>query len=282
MPATQQDETETNDSSAGGTASRAVLVIGAARGIGLALVKALDHEGYGVIAADYDAEALRLAGESLPKMTTVVMDITDGQSVRSALTGLPALEAVVISAAAHSTYPIEYVPDEHLERIVDINFTSHVRVIREALPKIKTGGKIIGISSNAAGIGIPMESIYAGTKAAIERVYEALSIELSYRKIYPVIIQPGNVNTGFNETGNEYKPSGNAFVDSNYEKIVGSMSSRFGIPPEDVVSVIVKSIKHPRPKVCYIVGKNALKTHWARRLLGVDLALRVMRNYFNI
>jgi NAD(P)-dependent dehydrogenase (short-subunit alcohol dehydrogenase family) len=51
---------------------------------------------------------------------------------------------------------------------------------------------------NAIRIGIPMEGVYAASKARLERVNEALSIEASYRGIRPVIIQPGNVNTGFN------------------------------------------------------------------------------------
>lgn len=258
-----------------------VLVVGGAKGIGLATVKALRAQGIGVIAADINAAALQ-AVQGDHEIKTLLMDMTDSQSVKAALKKMPPLDAVVISAAAHATYPIEYVTDEHLERIVDTNFTSHIKLIRDVLPLINVGGKIIGLSSNSAGIGIPMESVYAGTKAGMERIYEALSIELAYRKIKPVIIQPGNVNTGFNETGNEYKAQGNEFVDKNYKNIVKSMDSRNGIPPETVADTILKAIKCPKPKICYIVGGNAVKTHWARRLLGVDGALKMMSKYFKI
>ncbi|MFO7718809.1 MAG: SDR family NAD(P)-dependent oxidoreductase [Gillisia sp.] len=259
-----------------------VLVVGAAKGIGLALVNALSNQGFNVIAADNDLPALKNSVQTLQGIETVLMDITDSQSVHNALAKMPKLDAVVISAAAHSAYPIEYITDEHLMRIVDINFTAHVRLIRDVLPLLKNGGKLIGLSSNSAGIGVPMESIYGATKAGIERVYEALSIELSYRGIKPVIIQPGNVNTGFNETGNEYRPKGNLFIDTTYENIVKSIDSRFGIPPETVANTIVKVIKSPNPGMCYIVGMNAYKTHWARRLLGVSTALKVMKKYFKI
>ena len=259
-----------------------VLVVGAAKGIGLTLVKALSNQGFNVIAADNDLPALKNSVQTLQGIEMVLMDITDSQSVHNALAKMPKLDAVVISAAAHSAYPIEYITDEHLMRIVDINFTAHVRLIRDVLPLLRNGGKLIGLSSNSAGIGVPMESIYGATKAGIERVYEALSIELSYRGIKPVIIQPGNVNTGFNETGNEYRPKGNLFIDTTYEKIVKSIDSRFGIPPETVANTIVKVIKSPNPRMCYIVGMNAYKTHWARRLLGVSTALKVMKKYFKI
>lgn len=262
--------------------TRHVLVVGAAKGIGLALIKALHAQGFSVIAADNDDSALQQSAQQLQGIETVLMDMTDSSSVRAALEKMPDLEAVVISAAAHSTYPVEYITDEHLQRIVEINFISHVKLIRDVLPKIKNGGKLVGLSSNAAGIGVPMESIYGATKAGLERVYEALAIELSYRRISPVIIQPGNVNTGFNETGNEYLPQGNEFVDTNYRNIVKSMDSRFGIPPETVANTVIKAIQSPRPKICYIVGMNAVKAHWARRLLGVDNALKVMKKYFRI
>lgn len=45
---------------------------------------------------------------------------------------------------------------------------------------------------------------------------------------------------------------------------------------------IVQALETPSPKVCYVVGANALKAHWAKRLLGRDLAIKVMRKYFEI
>ena len=95
-----------------------------------------------------------------------------------------------------------------------------------------------------------------------------------------MIIHPGNVNTGFNETGNEYTPKGNPFVDDSYKRIVASMRSEFGISPSEVAKVIVKAIEKNKPKVRYIVGMNALKSHWAKRLLGTGGAMYVMARSF--
>ena len=113
-----------------------------------------------------------------------------------------------------------------------------------------------------------MSSIYSASKAGLEGFYESMSAEVSYRNIKVILIQPGNVNTGFNETGNEYCPTGNSFIDTGYQKVVSGIDSSKGM--------------HPTPKFCYVVGINALKAYWAKRLLGRELALKLMAKYFRI
>ena len=114
----------------------------------------------------------------------------------------------------------------------------------------------------------------------MEGFYETLSVELSYRKIRAIIIHPGNVNTGFNETGNLYRPTGNRFIDERYSRVVSKIDSSHGIMPEVVANTIIKAITSKSPKFCYIVGSNAWKAYWAKRLLGRNFALKMMAKYF--
>jgi NAD(P)-dependent dehydrogenase (short-subunit alcohol dehydrogenase family) len=215
------------------------------------------------------------------KAGTLTMDLTDRDAVRRALVWakeqVGALDGVIVTAAVHSTYPVEYLPDDVIERVLDVNLISHIRFIRDVIPLIRQGGRIITVSSLSAGVGIPMESVYSASKAGLELFYECMSVELSYKDIRCVIIQPGNVNTGFNETGNDYTPKGNPFIDSLYRKIVERTNSRYGIPPERVARAVVDSIRTKNPKLCVVVGGNAIKAHWAKRLLGRDLALKLVR-----
>ena len=129
------------------------------------------------------------------------------------------MDAVILSAAVHATYPAELMPDALIERVLDVNLAAHIKFLRDVLPLVKDGGRIVGLSSNCADIGIPMESLYAASKAGLERFYEALAVEIAYRRIRPIVIHPGNVNTGFNETGNDYRPTGNPFIDDGYRRV---------------------------------------------------------------
>ncbi len=125
-----------------------------------------------------------------------------------------------------------------------------------------------------------MESMYSATKAGLEAFYESMATEISYRKIKPIVIHPVNINTGFNETGNDYSPTGNRFVDDGYKRVVSGIDSSKGMKPEAVSEVILKAIESSSPRFSYIVGMNALKAHWAKRLLGRDLALKLMAKFF--
>jgi NAD(P)-dependent dehydrogenase (short-subunit alcohol dehydrogenase family) len=263
-----------------------ILVVGAAKGIGRETCKQLESDDYLVIAADMDKDKLDLFNGDSNRHFCLTLDITDQKSVSAAVEQIKdrvgKIDTVVMSAAVHCAYPAELIPNTHIERVLDVNLTSHIKFVRDILPLINNGGKIIGISSNCAEIGIPMESVYAASKAGMERFYEALSIELTYRRIKCVIIQPGNVNTGFNETGNDYSPSGNTFVDDVYQKIVSAIDSQNGIPPQQVAGAIVRAINAENPRIRYRVGLNTLKTHWAQRLLGTGLALKLLTRYFGI
>jgi short-subunit dehydrogenase len=55
-----------------------------------------------------------------------------------------------------------------------------MRVIRNVLPTMRQqkSGIIINVSSMSGLAGIPSQSVYSGTKFAVERITESLSYEL--------------------------------------------------------------------------------------------------------
>ena len=269
--------------------SKVILVVGGACGIGNATVTLLLSQNYRVICADINNEKLEEIKTNYEdqfenQLFTHHLDITDRNSVSQCLNRIKSefasLDSIVISAAAHSAHPVEFLTDEIIDQVININLTAHIKLIRDALPVIKEGGSVIGVSSIAAGLGVPMSSMYSASKAGLEGFYESMSVEISYRNIKTILIHPGNVNTGFNETGNEYRPTGNSFVDAGYQRVVSGIDSSKGMDPNDVAKVIVGAIQTQSPKFCYVVGMNALKAHWAKRLLGRELALKLMAKYF--
>jgi NAD(P)-dependent dehydrogenase (short-subunit alcohol dehydrogenase family) len=266
---------------------KTVLIVGGARGIGRVAVDLLVARGDHPLVVDRDGAELGIRQtEWSGKVKTFRMDITNRDEVRCALDWVKSqvglLDSVVVTAGVHSTYPVEYLSDEVIHRVLDVNLVSQIRFIRDVIPVIRQGGRIVTVSSVSACVGIPMESVYAASKAGLELFFESMNIELSYKNIRCVIVQPGNVNTGFNETGNDYKPVGNRYIDDLYMKIVTQTNSRFGIPPAMVARAIVESIHRDRPPICVVVGGNANKAHWAKRLLGRDLAQQVLKRVMGI
>ena len=265
-----------------------ILVVGGASGIGNATVARLLDGGYHVIVADRSRERLEALGREHAlrhdRFSSLHIELTDPRVMHEALARIKeefgTVDGLIISAGIHSTCPVEYLSDEAIHRVVDINLTAHIKLIRDALPILNDGSRIIGVSSIAAGLGVPMSSLYSASKAGLEAFYESLAIEVSYRRIRPIVIHPGTVNTGFNETGNEYRPTGNRFLDEGYRRVVSRIESRSGMDPDDVAAVIIMALQSRAPRFCYLVGSNAKKAYWAKRLLGREAALKLMARYF--
>ncbi len=269
--------------------SKTVLFVGGTSGIGRATADKIVEAGFNVILAGCDQKSLDKSmakGQSKKDgyIFNLHLDITNKLLVEHGLKWIKeefgSLDCIVISAAVHSTCPVEYLPDDLIHKVIEVNLTSHIKLVRDTLPLIKNGGKLIGISSIAAGMGIPMSSLYSASKAGLEAFYESLYPEVSYREIKLTLIHPGNINTGFNETGNHYLPTGNKFIDEGYQRVIERIDSSKGMNPEKVAAVIANVIQSDSPKFCYILGANALKAHWAKRILGRSLALKFMARHF--
>ena len=58
-------------------------------------------------------------------------------------------------------------------------------------------GIIINVSSISGIVGFPAQSVYVGTKFALEGLSEAISYELEQYGIKVILIEPGVINTNF-------------------------------------------------------------------------------------
>lgn len=266
-------------------APQGIMVVGAAGGIGRALTELLLESGAHVTAADRNGPLLStLMKPGLERLKTIELDISDRVRVSGLVSGFmesgQRFRGLVTTAGIHSTHPVQYLPDDLVDTVLDVNLASHVKLVRDFLPLIRNGGSIIGVSSIAACVGVPMSSMYSASKAGLEGFYESLWNEVRHMGIKVSVIHPGNVNTGFNETGNTYTPSGDPFIDALYARVVSRIDSSHGIPPEQVARAVQRVLALSRPRFCYIVGGNARKANWAKKLLGRDAALRLMGRFF--
>ncbi|MCV6595638.1 MAG: SDR family oxidoreductase [Mangrovicoccus sp.] len=263
-----------------------ILVLGGARGIGRALCEQLLAQGAMVHVLDSDGAALDWARAAGPKAQAQELDMTDRPAVAALCAAFKAentrFDGVVVAAAIHGGCPAVAMEDDFIARLLDINLGAHMGFVRDILPLLVDGGRLVGISSNCAEIGIPMESAYAATKAGLERYYEALVIELADRGIRPMVVQVGNVNTGFNETGNVYEGQGSGYTDSAYAKVIAQIDSANGMPPAQVAAAIAKLFSAKNPPFRSLVGINAKKTFWARRLAGTEISLKLLSGVFGL
>jgi len=183
------------------------LITGANKGLGLETARRLIEAGHTVYAGMRDiskgADAAALGAR------IVQLDVTDQESVTSALQSLPELDVLINNAGVVGPHaPVEDFGAAELAEVFDTNVYSIVRVTQAALPLLKKSANpvIVNVSS---GLGFPrfvvdperVESTISGlgymtSKAAV------IMLSLQYSKLLPAMrvnsIDPGYTATDLN------------------------------------------------------------------------------------
>jgi NAD(P)-dependent dehydrogenase (short-subunit alcohol dehydrogenase family) len=282
------------------TGSRAVLVTGAAGGIGTATAQALVKRGYRVYAGVHNAHQrpAQDAGQPLiPEVETIELDVTEPGSVADAAKQVAArqgsggLHAVINNAGVIVQGPLELVPTGELQRQFAVNVFGPVEVTRAFLPLLRQGrGRVINISAPTARLAVPYAGPISASKAALESLSDAARVELAPWGIPVVIVVPGGVDTAiFAKAGTAARaaldaadPDRVALYTRQLDAVARSMTTMRTSPPQTVADTIVRAVGASRPRTRYIANADArlfallvyLPTRLRDRLLSRILGLR--------
>ena len=171
-------------------ADRAVLVTGANRGIGGALVEEALRRG-----------AKRVyAGTRVPlehsdeRVTPLTLDLTDAAQIRSAAGEIPSLD-VLINNAGVALYDDLSDPSA-LEQHLAVNLFGTYRVIQAFLPHVaySHGAVVNNLSVNALA-PLPLIPAYSISKAAVFSLTQSLRVLLAPRGVSVHAVMTGPVDT---------------------------------------------------------------------------------------
>src|SRR3954454_4553438 len=181
--------------------SRAALVTGAGRGIGRAIAETLVADGHAVAIADLAGSDGPAAAAEISaaggKAIFVEIDVTDDASVRAgveaARDGLGPIEILVNNAGWDELKPFVKTDEQFWQRVVDINYLGHLRVIHAVLPGMleRNYGRIVSIGSDAARVGSSLEAVYSGAKGAVVSFTKTLAREVARNGITANTVCPG-------------------------------------------------------------------------------------------
>ncbi|HEX3287878.1 MAG TPA: SDR family NAD(P)-dependent oxidoreductase [Mycobacterium sp.] len=244
-----------------------VLVTGAARGIGRAIVDHLASTGWDVIAGvrtEQDAAAVTNAHPQ--RVSAVILDITDAGHLAKLTEALPErLDAVVNNAGIAVAGPIETVsPDDWREQL-EVNVIGQFAVTQAVLPQLrKARGRVLFISSVNGRIATPMLGPYSASKFALEAAADALRVELRAWGIPVVVIEPSQTDTDMWRTAADMVLEVEAGMSQAhrdlYAKHIAGMKKfvprarKMASPTDKVVAVVDEALTARRPKARYVVG----------------------------
>jgi NAD(P)-dependent dehydrogenase (short-subunit alcohol dehydrogenase family) len=259
-----------------------VLVTGASSGIGRACAERLLRAGYEVFGASRRPER---AAQAQPRVRWLAMDVDDDASVEQAFAGLPTLEALVCSAGIGVFGSVEELPLAAARRQFETNYFGVLRTLRAALPAMRRAGRgrIAVVGSLAGRAPIPFMAHYSASKAAVDALVLALRNELHPHGVLVSLVEPGDIDTGFNDAMEWSAGRGSAYGEriANAERVI-----RESLPqapgPEIVAEAVHRALRDRRPRVRYAVGPDSRLVPLGRRLLPDGLSLRLIRDHFRI
>jgi 3-oxoacyl-[acyl-carrier protein] reductase len=183
---------------------KSALVTGGSRGIGRAIAVGLAAEGarvaIGYLRNDARAEevvaAVAAAGGTA---VAVKADLSRPAEVArlfdQAEQRFGALDIVVANAADIMVKPLVECSEDDYDRIFATNTKGVFFTLREAARRVRDGGRIIVTSTGGTRMFFPGQSLYLGSKGAVEQFVRCLAWELGERRITVNTVSPGPTET---------------------------------------------------------------------------------------
>ena len=245
-----------------------VIVTGASAGIGLATSMALAEAGAHVVAVARRAEILQSAVATFPgHHSWFAGDIAQPETmqhvVAQTLREFGRIDAIICNAGIGLSAPVAELKWDDVIACMQVNVGGVLSAIQAVLPvfQAQQRGSIVVVSSVVGVQGLPYSGGYCASKGALERLCDALRIELLGTPIRLSVVRPGTVASEF--FAHRLGLAGER-----------RMQAQRGIPPTTVASVICNTLRtHARIRY----------TRWQDRLLLVEsmlapqLADRVLR-----
>ena len=176
---------------------RIALVTGAASGIGRACVAALVAEGCCVIALDINPSVVEL---NTAAVLGIVCDVTFTDQLTAALHAgvgrFGGLDILVSNAGAFSpSHEIAQLDDETLEQSLQLNFSSHAKLLRLCIPFLKVGcnPSVVLVGSKNVPAPGPGAAAYSSAKAALTQLGRVAAMELGPDGVRVNMLHPNAV-----------------------------------------------------------------------------------------
>lgn len=227
-----------------GLAEKTILVTGASKGIGAAIVRALGaQEAAVVVHYGSDEAGAREAAAGIPdeRKLLVAADLADPAAPArlwaEALAWRGSVDVLVNNAAIMLETPLDGDDagwSEAWERTLRVNVLAPASLLRAAVGHFRErgGGTLITLSSWAAQRGAGNSNLvaYAASKAAVKAMAQTIARNHAAEGILSYVVAPGVVRTQMSEQA--------AAARGGEEAITATLAMGEWVPPEDVAELV--------------------------------------------
>jgi NAD(P)-dependent dehydrogenase (short-subunit alcohol dehydrogenase family) len=181
-------------------ADKVALVVGGAKGIGLAVAERLAIEGASVVftgrrAEEVDAAATRIGRGARGLVADAARQEDLHRVVATVRETHGRIDALVLNAGISEPATLRDGTPKHFDRHFAINVRGAVFGLQAALGAMGRGGSVVLMGSIADAAGITPYGTYAATKAALRSYARTWTAELAPQGIRVNVVAPGPTDT---------------------------------------------------------------------------------------
>jgi enoyl-[acyl-carrier protein] reductase III len=183
---------------------KTALITGGSRGIGRAIAVRLAEHGVNIVVnyvrhrrdAEETVAAIEKYGVSCLAIKANVAKEEDVQRMFEEIqAAYNSMDILVSNAASGVLKPAMELTQRHWDWAMDINARAMLTLTQHAVPMMKNGGRILGVSSLGAVRAVPNYTVVGASKAALESLVRHLAVELGPKGITVNTISAGVVDT---------------------------------------------------------------------------------------
>lgn len=170
---------------------KTVLITGCSSGYGLETARLFHASGWNVVAT------MRTPREDIlprsARMRVVQLDVTDPESISTALEASGPIDALVNNAGIGVVGAFEATPMAHVRKIFETNTFGVMAMTQAVIPQLRArkSGVIVNVTSSVTLAAMPLAAAYTASKTAIEGFTGSLAHELAAFGVRAKLVEPG-------------------------------------------------------------------------------------------
>jgi NAD(P)-dependent dehydrogenase (short-subunit alcohol dehydrogenase family) len=255
-------------------ATKKVLVVGGAGGVGSAVVNLLVNRGCKVVTTVLSPEEAASIAQRYGGMVQChIVDLSNAETalieIKEIVSSMEYLDAVALCAAIAPCGPLELTALSTFVETYEINCVSAVAIYQATMPALRqTGGRIVLLGSMAGRVAFTFMSAYIATKFALEGLCDVMRREAAPQGVKVSLVQPGGIRTNMVHRQLVDVRRGIAALDKKNRDLYGYLYEGFlrvaerglgegASTADQVAEVVLEALEAEEPASRYVAGEDA-------------------------
>ena len=255
-------------------ATKKVLVVGGAGGVGSEVVNRLVNRGCEVVTTVLEPKEAAAIEERYGGMVQChIVDLSNSDAAlvkfKEIVSSMDHLNAVAVCAAIAPCGPLELTALSTYRKAYEINCVSEVAIYQATMPALRqTGGRIVLLGSMGGRMAYTFMSAYIATKFALEGLCDVMRREAAPVGVKVSLVQPGGIRTNMVHQQlvdvrrdlaalDDKDRNLHGYLYEGYLRVAERGLGEGASTADQVAEVVLEALESEEPESRYVAGEDA-------------------------